>query len=349
MDQRPDAPPAYYAPAPIPHVVHIRAKPGGLWSSLGFILGIMIFAGAFFVGIMFGVFGMIAASSTEAMLVEQNYRSGSREKIVILPVEGVIDARQSEFVRAAVDSILNDKRVRAVVLRVDSPGGGVTASDQIWYEVERLKQNNLPVIASYGGIAASGGYYVSCAADVIIAEETCITGSIGVIAQIFTLHGLMDKIGIEPVTLVASGSPEKAVANDLFREWNENDQQKILTMIDKAYDIFNRRVRDGRSKVITDPTQINRLANGSIYTAQQALDGGLIDGIGYLDDAIVRAEQLARLTPGRSQVVRIAAPPSLMSVLAGRERSAWRSPLDADVLRGMVNDLGTPRLMYLMR
>jgi protease-4 len=333
-----------------PQVVHVAARPGGLWSALGFVAGLFFFGVALVIGIIFGVAAMMAGSSIDTVVLEQTYRDGGRDKIVIIPVEGVIDERQAESVHAAVNHVLEDRQVRGVVLRVNSPGGGVTASDEIWYQIERLKQARLPVVASYGGVAASGGYYISCAADHIMAQETCITGSIGVIAQIFTMEGLMDKVGIQPVTLVATDSPEKATGNDMFRQWNEHDQKKILTMLDAAYEIFNRRVSDGRGHVITDTEQLNGLANGSIYTAQEALDGGLIDSIGYLDDAIAQLERMANLTPGRATVVRLARPPSLFGGLLA-QGSAKTSPnlFDADAVRGLINDLNAPRVMYLMR
>ena len=251
--------------------------------------------------------------------------------------------------RSAVEYALHQSNIRAIVLRVDSPGGGVTSSDQIWYEIERLKKKGLPIIASYGGVAASGGYYVSCGADEIVAEPTCITGSIGVIAQIFTFEGLMDKVGIEPVTLVATGSPEKNTANDLFRSWNDKDRQKILTMLDAAYDTFNQRVQDGRKLAITDAATIDALADGSIFTAQAAVTNGLVDRIGYLDDAITRAETAAGLRVGSSTVVFLRQPPSFADVLMAHEQPRPASLLDADTIRSFVNDLGSPRVMYLMR
>jgi len=281
---------------------------------------------------------------------EQTYRDGGRDRIVILPVEGIIDDRRAEYVRAAVDHVLDSRNVRGVVLRVNSPGGGVTASDEIWYQVQRLKDARLPVVASYGGVAASGGYYVSCAADHIVAQETSITGSIGVIAQIFTMEGLLDKVGIEPVTLIATGSPEKAVGNDIFRQWNEQDRQRILAMLDAAYEIFHRRVADGRGNIVNDEQQLRSLASGAIFTANEALEGGLIDSIGYLDDAIAQLESMANLTPGRATVIRLAEPPTLFGgVFAQRSTRSQIDLFDADAIRGLVNDLNAPRVMYLMR
>ena len=332
-----------------PQVVHVVAKPGGPSTALWFIFGLFAFAAVFVVGLAVGLIMMFSLSNIQTVILEELYRDGNRSTVAVIPVEGIIDSGQAAFVHNAVDYLLQQSDIHAVVLRVDSPGGGVTSSDQIWYEIERLKKAGLPIIASYGGIAASGGYYISCGADEIIAEPTCITGSIGVIAQIFTFEGLMDKVGIEPVTLVATGSPEKSTANDLFRSWTDKDRQKVLTMLDAAYDTFNQRVQDGRKTAITDAAKIDALADGSIFTAQTAVDNGLIDGIGYLDDAIVRAEKSAGLRAGASTVVILRQPPSFAEALMAHEQTRPANLLDADAIRSFINDLGSPRVMYLMR
>ncbi len=208
----------------------------------------------------------------------------------------------------------------------------------------------LPIVSSYGGVAASGGYYVSCATDHIVAEPTCITGSIGVIAQTFIFKDLMEKVGIEPVTLMATDSPEKDVGNP-WRAWTDKDRQQYLAILDSAYDIFNKRVRDGRRAVISDPAKIDALADGSIYTASEALDNGLIDSIGYLDDAITVAESMAGLRKGSSTVVVIRQPSSLLGQILGASAQTPRTTnlRDAEDIRTLVNELSSPRLMYLMR
>lgn len=338
--------------APPSNIVHIRAKPGGMWSALGIVAGLMLFGFIFLLGFALGIGAMLAGSSMDTFVVEQTYRdaAGARgDKIAIVPVDGIINDSQASFIRAAVDHVLSESSIKAVVLRVNSPGGGVTASDQIWYEVERMKAEGLPVVASYGGLAASGGYYVSCASDYILAEETSVTGSIGVIAQIMTLQNLMNKVGVQPVTLVATGSPEKSVANDIFREWNDRDQEKIMGLLDNAYEIFTTRVAEGRG-LADDPEQLRAVANGSVFTAIEAMENKLIDGIGYLDDAILEAERRAGLAVGRARVVRITAPPSLADALLGvsANSSIHAGALDADAIRGLMNDFATPRAMYLM-
>lgn len=340
-------------PSPRPQVVHVVSKPGGIWRAVGIVAGLFLFAVVFFMGLALGIGVMVVGASVEEVMVRQTYRDGDSRLIAVIPIEGVIDARQSDFVHSAVENVLDDRHVKAVVLRVDSPGGGVTASDQIWYEVNRLKAKGLPVIASYGSVAASGGYYVSCGADHIMAEETTITGSIGVIAQVLTLEGLMNKVGVEPVTLVATGSPDKSVANDIFRSWNDRDKATVRTMLDSAYATFRNRVETGRKTVISDPATLDGIANGTIYTAMQAKENGLIDGIGYLNDAIAVAEQRAGLTAGASTVQILRWPPTLMDALVGAEASrsghqSIVSSLNAESIRALVNELAMPRAMYLM-
>ena len=334
-----------------PQVIQIVTKSGGISRAIFFMLGLFLFGAVFFIGLGLGLMMMFATTNNPSAIVEANYREGERNTIAIIPVVGIIDQSQAAYVHDAVEHILNPKNshIKTVVLRVDSPGGGVTSSDEIWYEIKRLTDAGYPVIASYGSVAASGGYYISCAADQIIAQPTCITGSIGVIAQIFTLEALMDKVGIEPVTLIASGSPNKATANDIFRSWDEKDRQKVQVMLDEMYDIFNQRVRDGRKSVITSTATIDALADGSIYTADEALKNGLIDAVGYLDDAIAAAEKAASLRKDSATVVMLRQQPSFMETIMAKNQSPLNAQLDADTIRSFVNDLSSTRIMYLMQ
>jgi len=337
--------------------VHVVNRPmsfgrlvGALLTSLS-MLGLVFVIGMGAGLLLIGLVGLLVAGpGLDQWILRETYREGGGDTVAVIPVNGIIDAYQAEFVRYCVDEVLADSSVRAVVLQVDSPGGGMTPSDRIWNRIGRLKDAGLPIVASYGGVAASGGYYVSCDADYIMAEETCITGSIGVIAQIMTFEGLLDKVGVEPVTLVASGSPEKSIANDIWRSWTEEDRHTIMTMLDSAYEIFHRRVKDGRGDVITDAARLNEIADGSIYTAQQAQDNGLIDGIGYLDDAIAQAEQMAGIPVDSATVEILYERPRFLGgfplVQAMQDRR--KDPLDPERLRTLVNDLSRVRIMYLM-
>jgi len=334
------------ATSPVKHLGHAA---GGVARAIGFAAGMLVLAIVFAVGMGIGAATMFAGTMGESPVIAELYRDGNSDTIAVIPVEGVIDSFQAARVRMFVDEVLADDAVKAVVLRVDSPGGGIAASDRIWYEIRRLRDNGLPVVSSYGGVAASGGYYISCATDHIIAEPTCITGSIGVIAQSFIFKDLLDKVGIEPVTLISTASPSKDLGNP-FRAWTDADRAKYVDMLDAAYDIFNQRVREGRSHAITDPARIDELADGSIYTAAQAQSAGLIDGIGYLDDAVTQAEILAGVTPGESEVIILRQAISIFDDLLIGSPAGIRSRLrDAEGIRSLVNELATPRLMYLMR
>jgi protease-4 len=330
-------------------MAHIRHAAGGVARAIGFTAGLVVLAIVFAVGLGVGAATMFAGSLVESPVIGELYRDGNSDTIVVIPVEGVIDGYQAGRVRMFVDEVLADDTVMAVVLRVDSPGGGIAPSDRIWYEVRRMRDTGLPVVSSYGGVAASSGYYISCATDHILAEPTCITGSIGVIAQSFIFKDLLDKVGVEPVTLISTASPSKDMGNP-FRAWTDQDRAEYIDMLDAAYAIFNQRVKDGRGHAISDPARIDELADGSIYTAAEAQSSGLIDGIGYLDDAITHAETLAGLTPGLATVLVLHEVTSVFDDLFIGPTAKLRTRLgDAESIRSMVNELAAPRLMYLMR
>ncbi len=330
-------------------------RSGGFGRAVGVLVTALGTLGAvFLLGIGAGVvlvaiLGLWVGSTTvERPVVWQEHRDGTSSIVAVVPVRGVIDKATAAFIRSCTDDILSRRNVSAIVLRVDSPGGEVAPSDQIWYEVGRLRQRGITVVASYGGVAASGGYYVSCASDFIMAEETSVTGSIGVIAQIMTFEGLFEKVGIEPVTLVARRSPEKNVANDIFRSWTDEDRAQVITLLDDAYETFRNRVATGRSAVLTDAGRVDDIATGAVFTAKQALAAGLIDGIGYLDDAILQAEQLAGLAPGSATIMMLYQRPTLFGDLSMVGAGRGPNQLDADAIRTLINDLGSVRLMYLM-
>ncbi len=321
----------------------VVATTGGFKTFVAFLAAMFIFLIVFLVGIIAGVSGFAAATQENGPVRVQVSYEGDAAKIAVLNISGIIDGSNALFAELAINKILDDKKVRAVVLRVDSPGGGVTASDEIWHNIQRLKDAKLPLIASYGGVAASGGYYISCNADYILAQETTITGSIGVIANIMTYQNLLEMIGVKPITLIAKDSPEKSVANDVYRNWTVKDKQKVTGILDAMYSVFYSRVKEGRSSIISDTKKLESVANGSAYTAQQALSNGLIDGIGYVDDAIVIAEQRAGLTNGGPTVVQYSrATPSFGGLLGVQSQE-----LSASDIRTMLQEFTIPKLMYL--
>ncbi len=334
----PGYPPPYYAPPP--------AKAG---SSVLHKVATSLMATIFISSIALNVYFAVIISQQVSMgpVVEQTYLDGTTEKrIAILPIMGMINDESAAFVRQALQSI-DENPPAALVLRVNSGGGGVGASDRIWHQITKFQANHpdVKLVASFGSVAASGGYYVSAPADHIYAETTCITGSIGVMGQLFTVEGLLDKVGVEPVTMVASQSPNKDAANDITRTWTEQDKQVIQVLLDNAYERFLEVVVQGRSAVLTE-AEARAVADGRVLTAQQAVDAKLIDDIGYLDDAVTKAADLAGLNPDEVRVTVLGAKPTLMQAILGAEVKL--PTLDAEQVRNAVTELGMPRISYTM-
>ncbi len=188
-----------------------------------------------------------------------------------------------------------DSRVKGVVLRINSPGGTVTASDTIYDEVKRFKEKrHVPVVAQMMDTAASGGYYVALAADRIAAQPTSITGSIGVMVQKFDVHELLAKIGVMN-TPVKSG--EHKDIGSPFRPQTEEEQKLLQKTIDELYGRFVQTVADNRKGLTRD--EVLTLADGRIYTSEQALKNRLIDRIGYLNDTIDEVKKMAGVETAR--------------------------------------------------
>ncbi len=218
---------------------------------------------------------------------EATYREGTGEqRVVIVPVEGGIDDDMAKFVRRAFRALEKDLPA-AIVLRVNSGGGGVTASDQIWHSINSFKQKHpdVAIVASFGGVAASGGYYIAAPTDYIFCEQTGITGSIGVMAQIPSVAGMIDKLGVEMNVVVADGSKDKAVANNLFENWKDSratspkrarpTRRCSRTCSTVPGTRFVEVVDEGRPTLTTE--EVKALATGDIFTAEQALDAKLIN------------------------------------------------------------------------
>ncbi len=289
-----------------------------------------------------------------AGLSEDVYQTGqTQQRIVVLPIVGGIDDTMSRFARRALRQLEADPPA-AVILRVESGGGGVTASDQIWNALETFSQEHpdVPIVASFGGVAASGGYYIAAGADTILCEPTGFTGSIGVIAQVPTLAGTVRMLGMDIVTEVADGSPNKDDANNMFEVWDDEDKAVLSYLINSAYDRFADVVKQGRPDI--DDSNISEVATGSIYTAQDAVDNKLIDGIGYLDDAIAEAASLAGMPTDKEPKVTVIRQPAagLLGLLTSRKTEA-DSPhaidptaVTAQGLRTFLEDFTEVRLSY---
>lgn len=361
--------PAQHAAAPSQRtVVEVVARRGGIGQALLFLATLAFVATAFLAGLVFGAVAALAPQGGQGLPLESELRAGAaEERIAVIAVEGAIDEATSDEVTRAVRHVLATPSFRAVVLRVDSPGGAVSPSDRIWKEIESLKTAGIPVVASYGGIAASGGVYVSCGADAIVCEPTATTGSVGVIASVLTFGDLMEKVGVTPETLVASGSPRKSEANDIYRTWNQQDRAVVQSMLDRSYETFVSRVVQGRTGKAADMTLLRSALDGRVVGADEAQRLGLVDTIGYLEDAIAEAERRAGIATDAASVVRLFEPApffgggpflSLRSLLDGTIDASRAHPVDsaeragalplpqADAIRDLLQELGTPRLEY---
>jgi len=329
-------------PQPVNPPIYNRPQrqKSSLWSIFRtIIMGISVLINfvLFFMLIGLGVF--IFSGQKEGM-VEEVVREGAfGTKIAIVNLEGTIYAEQAENIYKQLKTAQKDPQVKAVILRVDSPGGTVSASDQIYHEIMRFRANtNKPVIAFMQGTAASGGYYASVACEKIIAEPTTITGSIGVISSYMVFQNLLeDKLGVQPV-VVKSG--EKKDWPSSFRAPEKEEIEYIQNkLIKPTLEIFVGVVSKGREHVLTSD-EVRELADGSIFGAQEALEKKLIDDIGYLDDAINMVKSMTGIKS--AQVVQYKRPFSLGSIL-GVESKQSLLKLDKNTLF----ELGTPQTLYL--
>ena len=188
-----------------------------------------------------------------------------------------------------LEKLMNDDDVKAVVLRVNSPGGSAYASEQIWRSVTQLKTKK-PVVVSMGGYAASGGYYISCNANYIYSEPTTITGSIGIFGMFPDFSGLLtDKLGVKFDEVKTN---KHAAFGTMARPFNEEEMALLEQYIDRGYQLFRQRVADGRKMTVE---QVEEIAQGRVWLGNDALPIKLVDAIGSLDDAVKKAAQLAKL------------------------------------------------------
>ena len=279
-----------------------------------------------------------AFATGERGFTEEVIQAGPKTtKIAVIKVRGLIDDEQADDVRKQLKQARADKRVKGLIIRVNSPGGTISSSDQIYNEILKYRSEaNQPVVAFMQGIAASGGYYVSVGSDKIVAEPTTITGSVGVIFGHFVLQKLLEeKLGIEPHIITAG---EKKDWPSLFEPFTDEQREYLREkLINPAYERFIQVVDKGRPSLTL--ADVRRLADGSIYGAQEALDEKLIDKIGYLDEAIEMVMSMAGLE--EAQVVEYRKPFSLASLLGARSKSILK--IDKNTLY----ELSSPQLFYL--
>jgi protease-4 len=328
-----------------PQTIVIRERPTlfGRW-------GNWLFAGLAFVVIL----AMTAYSNYQSYYTPKNppqekYHSLAKsalKKIAIIEISGVIMGGEDSFAKKQIDRVREDDNVVAVVARIDSPGGTVTGSDYILHHLQDLVEDRkLPLVVSMGSVCASGGYYAAMAvgdqANAVFAEPTTWTGSIGVIIPHIDFSGTLGTFGIKDDS-IASG-PLKQMGSPT-RRMTEEERKLLQALVDDSFRGFKQVVMSGRPKFKDNPAALDAVATGQIFTASQALEHGLVDKIGFVEEAIARAAELANVEPDNVRCVKYEQTPSLVGELIGAAASPpARGQLDLPALLDPV----TPRTYYL--
>ncbi|TWT91135.1 putative signal peptide peptidase SppA [Pseudobythopirellula maris] len=299
---------------------------------------------------MIGMAGAMESYFSPEGAPQEKYHSLSKEadkKIAVVDVSGTI-IESDTFVKQQIDRVREDESVVAVVLRINSPGGTVTYSDYLHHHLRELaEERDLPLVVSMGSLCASGGYYLAMAVgdepDTLFAEPTTWTGSIGVIIPHYNLTGLMETWGVEndsyaSAELKQMGSPT--------HEPSEREREVLQELVDESFEGFKEIVRGGRPELADDPEKLTAATTGQIFTAKQALELGLVDELGFIEEAVARAAELAGVSADEVRCVKYKRPVSAFdSLLGASARSRGGLGLGSE-MRALL-DLSTPRAYYL--
>ncbi|OAI51381.1 hypothetical protein AYO44_00805 [Planctomycetaceae bacterium SCGC AG-212-F19] len=361
-------PPAGAAPAP-------PARRRSVWT----VLLVMALAISVGVNLLLLLVPHMMTDLGDGGALTEHYHSGkttAHDKIAIIKMDGVIMEGSLAFVQKQIEQAASDASVKAIVLRINSPGGTITGSDDLYRRLKELREGEIPqqkggkktLVASMGGMAASGGYYIAMPAEFVFAERTTITGSIGVYAAFPNISGLAETYGFG-MNVIKAGDIKDS--GSMFKKMTPQERQLWQDMVDHAYARFTEVVEEGRESKLTakltdiviekeipdvDPNgkpngekngepktvkYVRRLADGGIWTAEQAKKFGLVDQIGYLEEAIKETAKRANLT-GPYKAVTYEKQPTLSSLLLGAQAKS-SAQLDPDKLAAGA----IPRLWYL--
>jgi protease IV len=242
--------------------------------------------------------------------------TGGGGKIAVVELRGEISS--SENIVRQVKKYREERGIKAILLRIDSPGGAVVPSQEIYEEVRKTRDGGKPVVVSMGSLAASGGYYVSCGASRIVANRGTLTGSIGVVSQFLQLQNLLGKVGIDMKT-IKSGKLKDA--GSYSRKMNEADEKYFQGLIDEVYRQFVGVVESERN---LSHAEVLSIADGRVFTGESAVELGLVDTIGTYEDAMRIAASLGGIE-GRPTIVR------------ERKRRSVLDGLTSDVVEGLTS------------
>lgn len=331
---------------------------GKRWAALG------IAAGLFFISVIINFLSSFAftdfesdfndlfAMSEEAFTEEVIEEGDPFSKIAVLRLNGVIQdtGEPSSFLQSPgynhqafmeeLKHVQDDETVRAVILQVNTPGGGVVESAQIHDKIKEIQQETKkPVYVSMGSMAASGGYYIAAPADKIFASPETLTGSLGVIMQGINYSGLAEKYGVDFVTI--KSGPYKDIMSP-SREMTEEERQILQSMINNSYEGFVKVISEGRK---IPESKVREIADGRIYDGRQAKELNLIDGFGYFDDVVEVIKKDHNL--GDSQVVRYTQNMTFSSLFGMSAQKIMGKEIEMTGLVKLLSQPYSPRLMYL--
>lgn len=323
-----------FTPAP-PPINRPEKNRTPTWTLMGVVVGFMLPVCSCAI--------LIAASMGSLSLLGSSSGGGGGDAVAIVRVEGVISSGSvDDFGPGAISGVViddlqkaaADATVKAIVLRVDSPGGTVTGSTQIYEALQKIEK---PIVTSMGGVAASGGYQVSLPTDYVFARADSFTGSIGVIMTLFNAQELIDEVGVDVITITSG--PNKAIGS-MWEEMTPEHRAIFEGLIDESYEMFIRMVADGRNLPLED---VRVLADGRVYSGRQALAIDLVDELGNLNDAIAKAADLGGIV-GQPRIVEYEHVPGLDQILSGAATQLNQS--ETDKLLGVITEFTTPALEY---
>jgi protease IV len=332
---------------------------GKRWAALGIAVGLLVVsiftsvATSFFFKDTESSFSEFLAMSEETFTEEVIEEGDEFNKIAVLEVEGVIqdtgDTGTSILGTAGynhkafmqkLDMVKEDDDIAGIVIRVNSPGGGVVESAEIYDKINEIKKDTKkPVYISMGSMAASGGYYISAPADKVYASPETLTGSLGVIMQGYNYQKLAEKYGVEFVTI--KSGPHKDIMSPT-REMTAEERTILQSMINNSYEQFVKIIADGRG---LSTSEVKKIADGRIYDGRQAKEIGLIDEFGHLDD--VTSAMKKDLKIENAMVVRYTDMMAFGSLFSMSVQKMFGSDLEMAGLAKILSQPNSPRLMYL--
>jgi protease IV len=328
------------------------------WIALG------IAAGLFFISVLVNFaswslstdfskgFEEMMAMEEEAFTEEVIEEGDEFNKIAVLEVDGVIQdtggetsifespGYNHEMFMKQLETVQEDDTIKGVVLKVNSPGGGVVESAQIHEKlVEIKKKSKKPIYVSMGSMAASGGYYISAPATKIFASKDTLTGSLGVIMQSINYSELAEKYGVDFVTI--KSGPYKDIMSPT-REMTEEERKIMQTMIDNSYEGFVKVISEGRDM---SESQVRQIADGRIYDGKQAKEIGLIDGFGYADDVIAKMKKDLKME--NAKVIEYSSGDSFASLFNMGVKNVMGQDIESAVIMRILSQPNAPKPMYL--